>query len=42
MTSRLINPKTRQWLWFIALWLGGFLTVGVISLIIKMIMNIGR
>ena len=41
MTRRPINPKTRQWLWFVALWLGGFLTVGMMSLIIKAVMNIG-
>lgn len=41
MIRRPINPKTRQRLWFVALWLGGFLAVGIMSLIIKAIMNIG-
>lgn len=30
-----IKPKLTQWLWFIGLWLGGFLTLGAISYVIK-------
>lgn len=39
--SRPISPKQKQWLWFIALWCGGFLTLLAISSVIKLIMNIG-
>lgn len=35
------TDKKRQWLWFIGLWLTGFLTLGAISLVIRAIMNIG-
>lgn len=40
MTSTATSKK-KQWMWFVALWLAGFCTVGVISLIIRAIMNIG-
>lgn len=33
--------KLKQWGWFVLLWLGGFLTLGAISMIIKAVMNIG-
>jgi len=33
------NTK-RQWLWFIALWLGGFGSVLLLSTIIKLIMKV--
>lgn len=42
--SQLIKPmgeKKKQWLWFIALWCGGFAAVLSLSMIIKLIMNIG-
>ena len=32
--------KRRQWLWFIALWLGGFGSVLLLSTIIKLIMKV--
>ena len=35
------NTAIKQWLWFIALWLGGLMTVFSISLVIKFVMNIG-
>lgn len=40
MTARPTSKKA-QWLWFVGLWLAGFLTLGAISLIIRAIMNIG-
>ncbi len=36
----MVTEKQKQWLWFIGLWLAGFLTLGIISMAIKMIMNI--
>lgn len=35
------TSKWKQWGWFLLLWIGGFCTVGAVSLIIKAIMNIG-
>ncbi len=35
-----ISEKKKQWLWFVALWCGGFATLFVISLMIKLIMGI--
>jgi hypothetical protein len=35
------GPRQKQWLWFIGLWLAGFATLGVVSLVIRAIMNIG-
>ncbi|HLF66170.1 MAG TPA: hypothetical protein VI522_00990 [Gammaproteobacteria bacterium] len=31
------HPKTRQWLWFIGLWLAGLLTVVALSYPIKIL-----
>lgn len=39
--NRPISQKQKQWLWFIALWCGGFATLLIISSVIKLIMNIG-
>lgn len=33
--------KKRQWLWFIALWLGSFGSVLLLSTVIKLIMKLG-
>lgn len=35
-----LSKKQKQWLWFIALWLGGFTTVYLIAYIIKLVMRI--
>lgn len=35
------NPKWKQWAWFVGLWLGGLLSVFALSLVIKLVMNIG-
>ena len=35
-----LSKKQTQWLWFIALWLGGFTTVYIIAYIIKLAMRI--
>ena len=35
-----LSPKTKQWIWFVSLWLLGFLSLTCVSLIIKMIMRI--
>lgn len=35
------TSKKKQWLWFVGLWLGGFLTLGAVSMGIRAIMNIG-
>ncbi len=40
MTQTTTNKK-RQWAWFVGLWLAGFCTLGVISVLIKAVMNIG-
>ncbi len=37
----MVTEKQKQWLWMIGLWLAGFCTLGVISMIIRAIMNIG-
>lgn len=37
----MVTKRQRQWLWFIGLWLAGFLTLGAISLVIRAVMNIG-
>ncbi len=39
--SQPTNDKRKQWIWFIALWCGGLLSVFTLSLFIKLIMNIG-
>jgi hypothetical protein len=39
--SQPTNRKFKQWMWFVALWCGGLLSVFALSMIIKMIMNIG-
>jgi len=36
-----LPTKTKQWLWFAGLWCAGFLSVFALSLVIKLIMNIG-
>ena len=33
------RPKMKQWLWFIALWLGGLLTVSALAYPIKWLMK---
>lgn len=35
------SEKRKQWMWFIALWCGGFAAVLTLSMIIKLIMKIG-
>lgn len=35
------TEKQKQWLWFAGLWAAGFCTLGIISLIIRAVMNIG-
>ncbi len=35
-----LSKKQTQWLWFIALWLGGFTTVYIIAYMIKLAMGI--
>lgn len=37
-----MKQNTKQWLWFIALWCLGLLTVGLISLMIKGIVALGQ
>ncbi len=41
MTATPTENKWKQWGWFVALWCGGFLTLFAISMVIKLIMNIG-
>ncbi len=33
------RPKLKQWLWFILLWLGGFLSVYTVAYLIKIVMR---
>ncbi len=33
------HPKIMEWIWFFALWLGGLLTVTVLTYPIKMLIN---
>ena len=35
-----LSVKKKQWLWFVGLWLGGFLTLGIIAYAIKWMMGI--
>lgn len=34
------HPKIKQWIWFVALWLGGLLTVTAIAYPIKYIIRL--
>ncbi|MFA5593083.1 MAG: hypothetical protein WC989_07200 [Micavibrio sp.] len=34
-------PRWKQWAWFAGLWLGGLLCVFALSMVIKLVMNIG-
>lgn len=38
--SKIGVPKVRQWFWFMALWIFGFLSMAALSLIVKLIMKI--
>jgi hypothetical protein len=35
-----LSKKQTEWLWFIALWLGGFTTLYIVAYIIKMAMKV--
>lgn len=35
----LTNKKIKQWLWLIGLWGGSVLSLGVISLLLRLLMN---
>jgi len=34
-----INLKLKQWMWFFALWCGGFITVFTIAYLIKIVIR---
>lgn len=40
LLKKTLSKKQKQWIWFIALWLGGFTTVYLIAYIIKLVMKI--
>jgi len=33
------HPKVQQWLWFVALWVGGLLTVTILTYPLKWLMR---
>ena len=35
MKARVVHPGIKRWLWFVALWAAGVVTVGVVSLILR-------
>jgi len=38
--NRPISQRQKQWLWFAALWCGGFCSLLAVSLVIKLIMHL--